>query len=166
MCGEIEKWQTKREICVRLTTGGLQSISLGDRLERCVEIRIDEIMFVNFNTATSGSCYVDVRAEGMHSSGTNNEKKPGILVPVDVLNPHAIYQRPRTLAVSPGTDVTQFEVDLRMPDGSVPTFTEAVFVLTFVMQKSPDVIAANRREKAMTQLPSMLDPGRNYYQGN
>lgn len=166
MCGEIEKWQTKREICVRLTTGGLQNITLGDRLERCMEIRIDEIMLLDFNGGTSGSCYVDVRAQGMQSSGTNNEKRPGILIPVDANQPHVVYQRPRTLAVSAGTDVTQFEIDIRMPDGSVPTFDEVAFVFTFVMQKSPDVIAANRREKAMTQLPSMLDPGRNYYQGN
>jgi len=154
MCGGIKEWQVEKQVDVRLTTDGrLQVVNLGDKYKDVEEVRLHEIQFVNFNAGVSGSAYVDLRQQNLHSASVNNESQAGTLVMVDVLNPHSIYQRPRTLAEGNLATISSFQISILMPNGAAATFTEATLNLTIVCRKAPEAMESYRRMKAQADYP-------------
>jgi hypothetical protein len=164
MCGEIQIWQKAMQVTVRVTSGAWTEIVLNKTLEDVEEIRLDEIMITGFNSATSASCYVNLEANNLANGYINNENKRGLLVPIDVLNPHTFYSRPRLLATSEGVNLNRFGLTITMPNGTAATLTEASLVLTFVMHKPKEEIRAYREKMAMMEVPSIKDVARNAYQ--
>jgi len=159
MCGEIQEWQIARSVCIRLiTNGNKQLVTLGSKFDDVEEIRLDEIMVTNFNGGVSAAAYVKLYQNGMNEATCNNEQEPGLLIGIDVLNPHTVYQRPRVISVGNMVNINSFNVEMRLPGGAVATFNEAVLILTFVCRRSPDSIAEVRRLKATVDyLPSIID---------
>lgn len=159
MCGEIQDWQEARGVTVRLTTDGTRrNVVLGGVWDDVEEIRLDEIMITGFNGGVSGGCYLQIFQPGMRHGTVNNESNSGLLIPVDVLNPHVVHNRPRVIARGQMVNISQFGIGLFMPNGTPATFTEAMLILTFVMRKSADAIEEVRRLKATVDyLPSKLD---------
>jgi hypothetical protein len=164
MCGEIMPWQKAVQVCVRVTSGAWTEIILNKTLEDVEEIRLDEIMITGFNSATSASCYVNVEASSIANGYVNNENKRGLLVPIDVLNPHTYYSRPRLLATSEGVNLNRFGLTITMPSGTAATLTEASLVFTFVMSRPKEEIRAYREKMAMMEVPSIKDVARNSFQ--
>lgn len=165
MCGETEDWQEAHDASVRITGSGANSIiHLARIYDDVEEVRLNEVLVTGFNGGTSGAFYLQVSHNGLNPSVINNENNKGVLIPVDVLNPHSIYQRPRTIMKGDQVNLQQFELGCVMPDNSVATFTEAVFVFTIVVRKSPDQIAEVRRLKASVDyLPSIKADARNQW---
>ena len=167
MCGEIEDWQTKRQVTVRLTTSAAnQSVKLPFQFLRVEEIRLNEAYFSDFNGGTGGITYLNLKINSCNPSAINNDNNPGTALAVDVLSPHKIYQNPRQLQVSPGVAITDFQVRLEQADGALTTFTECLLVLTFVMRKSASEVREYREAQALMDIPQMkgIDP-RTTFQG-
>ena len=167
MCGEIEDWQTKRQVTVRLTTSASnQSVKLPYQFLRVEEIRLDEAFFVNFNGGTSGVTYVNLKINSCNPTAINNDNNPGTAIAVDVLDPHKIYQRPRELQTAPGVAISDFQIRLEQSDGTLTTFNECLLVLTFVMRKSAAEVREYREAQALMEIPQMkgVDP-RTTFQG-
>lgn len=157
-------WQKAIQVTVRVTTGALTEIILNKTLEDVEEIRLDEIMITGFNSATSAACYVNVEANNIANGYVNNENRRGLLVPIDVNNPHTYYSRPRLLATSEGVNLNRFGLTISMPSGTAATLTEASLVLTFVVSRPKEEIRAYREKMAMMDLPSIKDLARNTFQ--
>jgi hypothetical protein len=159
MCGEIQEWQTARTVSVRLTTNGTsQRIVLNNRYETVEEVRLDECMFTVFNGGVSAGCYFVMDLSNLSTKAVNNESKSGILLMVDTLNPHTVFQRPRDIASGSPTTLTSFQLGVFLPNGTPVTFTEAIFTITFVCRKSEDEIQAVRQMKAkLDYIPSVRD---------
>lgn len=160
MCGEIQKWQVARTAYVRLTTSGATTkVILNNLYTNVEEVRLDEVLITGFNGGASGSCYLTVDGAGLNDASSNNESKRGSLIMVDVTNPHTVHQRPITLAYGQMSNINNFEITLTNPNGTTTTFTEAVFLFTFVCRKSQDQIKAYREMKALMNEypPSILD---------
>jgi hypothetical protein len=156
MCGEVEKWQYTRTIQVRLTTDGRETnIVLPVQYKNVQEIRLDETFFVAWNGGVSGTAYLRVRLNGASDAAVNTDNQPGLLIGVDVLNPQAIYQRPRTVCYCDNVSVNRFVVSIRSPAGADIVFTEGVVNLTLVMNKDPDQIAEYRRAAQQTETPQI-----------
>lgn len=154
MCGEIDDWQTARSCTVRIVTNGApQNIVLGQKYDNVEEVRLDEVMITGFNGGASAAAYLRIGLNGMHHGTSNNEANPGLLIMTDVLNPHTVYQRPRLVGVGHMITVNTFELSLSMPNGAAATFTEASFVLTFVMRKSPEALEETRRLNMLVHAP-------------
>ena len=157
-------WQKARQVTVRVTSGSLTEVILNDTLLNVEEIRLDEIMITGFNSATSASCYVDISAPNLSNGYVTNENRRGFLVPIDVLNPHTYYSRPRLVATSEGVNLNRFHISISMATGVAATLTEASLVLTFVMSRPKEEIRAYREKMAMMDLPSIKDVARNSFQ--
>jgi hypothetical protein len=156
MCGEVEKWQYARTVQVRLVTSGAgTSVVLPRQFKNVQEIRLDETFFVAWNGGVSSSAYLRVRLNGASDAAINTDNAPGLLIGVDVLNPQAIYQRPRTVCYCDNVSVARFDVEIRTPAGGAVLFTEGVVNLTLVMNKDPDQIAEYRRAAQQTETPQM-----------
>jgi len=161
MCGEIGKWQTSRQVTVRLTTSASNtSVKLPFQFLRVEEIRLDECHFVNFNGGTSGVTYLNLKISSCAPSAINNDNNAGTALAVDVNTPHAIYQRPRVLQTARGVAINDFQVRLENPGGSLTTFDSCLLVLTFVMRKSAAELEEYRRTEALLEIPQMkgVDP--------
>ena len=166
MCGEIGPNQTAHTASIRLTVSADHyKVKLPKQFQRVEEIRLDEYMVINFNGGVSGVGYLNVNVNGSQAFAINNDNKNGTALGVDVLNPQVIYNRPRILASGDGVAITDFEVRFDMADGTLATFTEALFVVTFVMRKPAEEIAAYRRVAAMQEIPAMkgVDPRTTYH---
>lgn len=164
MCGEIEEWQIARFVQMQLSAGGLTQITLNQKFEAVEEIRLNEILITGFNGGVSGMAYLNVDINGATHAVTNNTAIPGMMVMVDVLNPHTVYNNPVTILKANLCSVNQFGVSFRLPSGAPVTFTEAIFTLTFVCRRSPDSLAEIRALKAQVTLPSYKDgAARNTY---
>lgn len=167
MCGEIEKYQTARQVTIRLeTSASNQSIKLPFQFLRVEEIRLDEVMFTNFNGGASGVTYLDLKINNCSSAAINSDNSTGTALGVDVLNPRTVYQRPRVLQTAHGVTINDFQVRLAQSDGTLTTFNQCLLVLTFVMRKSAAEMEQYRAEQASLQIPQMkgVDP-RSTYQG-
>ena len=164
MCGEIGKHQYAKQVSMRLTTGADQNVVFSKTFEDVEQVWLDEIMITGFNGGTSASCYVNININGLAKSGINNENNPGMLVPVDVLNPHTVYSRPRVLAEGSLVNINSLSVSIRLPTGAAVALTEASICLTFVMRRPKEEDTAYRVQKnAETRAPSYRDPVRNSY---
>jgi hypothetical protein len=163
MCGEIEAWQKAETFSIRVTSGGLQNIVLPKQFANVEEIRLDEYMVVNFNGGVSGSTYLNMRLNGFSPAYVNSNGRPGVLLGVDVLNPHVVYSRPRTMFRAPMVALHQFELSLANSAGAVSTFDEAIFFFTVVMRKPAEELQETREMMRMVEFPSRVDPGRNYF---
>lgn len=160
MCGEIEEWQKAKQFNVRLTTNGQATqITLSDKFDQVEEIRLDECMFTGFNGGTSGAVYLEFTSNGFNSSIPNNEAKSGVLLMVDVLNPHTTFQRPKLLARGHLLTLNSFQIRIVLPSGAAVAFTEASFSLTAVCRKGADEIAEVRRLKATALPPPSIKDG-------
>lgn len=159
MCGEIEDWQYAKDVTIRLvTTGAETNVVLGNRFDEVEEIRLNEIMVTGFNGGVSAGAYLRINLNGMTNGTANNEANSGLLVPIDVLNPHSIYNNPRVISRGNRVNVNQFGIALLMPNGTASAFTEACIVLTFVCRRSADSLAEVRRLKSTVHyLPTILD---------
>ena len=159
MCGEIEEWQEVKQVDVRLTTSGAQTtVQLPLLIERVEQIRLDESLFVGFNGGASAAVYLDFRSNGISSVSANNENRPGCMLQVDVLNPHAVYQRPKVLGNGSFMTTNSFEIAIRLPTGVPVLFTECALSLTFVCRKGENALSEVRRMKAaMLPPPSIKD---------
>ena len=164
MCGEIEDWQTAHGVSVRLTgTGARTNVILNQQYDDVEQINLDEIMITGFNAGVSAGMYVRIYQNGLDTSASNNESNPGVLVPVDVLNPNKVYNRPRVLAQGQMVNVSQFAIALFMPDGTPATFNEACIIMTFVRRRTADSSAEVRRLKATVDyLPSIVGASNTY----
>jgi len=160
MCGEIQPWQIAKLVNVRLTTSGaLQTVTLNKALERVEEIWLDEIQVTGFNAGVSAGAYFNLTVNGMHSGACSNEGKPGVLVMIDILNPHTVYQRPKSLAVGSQCSVNTFKLSVSLPNGTPVTFTEACLSLTFVCRRSPEELEEVRKLKASVDYPPSIRDG-------
>lgn len=159
MCGEIEEWQYAKAVTVRLTTSGAQTnVVLGNRFAEVEEIRLNEVMVTGFNGGVSACAYLRIFQDNMTHATANNEANSGLLVPIDVLNPHQVYNNPRPVSQGNRVNINQFGIALLMPNGTAATFTEACFVLTFVCRRSADSLEEVRRLKAsVAYLPTIKD---------
>ncbi len=159
MCGEIQEWQEAKTVFVRLTgSGAQQNVVIGNKFDNVEEVWVDEVMVTGFNGGVSAAAYLNVTINGMHPGSANNEAKPGVLVMVDVLNPHTVYQRPRVVAKGHMVSVNTLKVSLNLPSGVAATFTEAAFTLTLVCRKTADQLEEVRRLKASVDYaPSIRD---------
>lgn len=157
MCGEIEDWQIARTVQIRLTSGAQQQVTLNQKFEAVEEIRLTEFMITNFNGGVSAMAYLNVDISGATHAVTNNTATPGMMLMMDVLNPHTVYSNPATMLKGNLTSVNSFGISLRLPTGAAVTFTEAVFTMTFVCRRSPDSLAEIRALKAQVTLPSVKD---------
>lgn len=163
MCGEIEKWQTSRQVCVRLVTNGNAiTVQLGRAFEEVEEIRLDEVLAVGFNGAVSAAVFLTLEVSGFSAPTVNNMAQSGTMIMIDVLNPHAIYQRPLTVATAQRSTLSQFIMGVRLPNGNSPAFTEMDFRFTIVMRKPAAEVAEYRRQEvafqAMTPQTKGADP--------
>jgi len=165
MCGEIEDWQEAKTVNIRVTaSGGNVQIKLDHIMDSVEEVRMDEIMVLNYNVGTSGSFYLDLDIQDMKSQWVSNERVPGSLVLVDALNPHSIYQRPRVLARGHPVSVQNFVLNARLPTGAPITFDELSLVLTFVCRKNEDTNQATRIANGQRDyLPTIRDVVANSY---
>ena len=164
MCREIEKWQYQRHVTIRVTNGNLQNINLGDKFADVEEVRLKEYMFTGFNGGVSSAVYCNFQLQGLRHMITNNENQRGFLLMVDVLQPHTVYDDARGIVKGEMANVNQLKLDITLPNGTVPTFTEASFVLVLVMRKSAEEIQSWRMKRAMIEgVPSIVDPAKNYY---
>jgi hypothetical protein len=159
MCGEIQEWQVAKAVNIRLVTSGArQQVILSQQFDDVEEIRLDEIMITGFNGGVSGACYLRIFQNGMQHGACNNEANPGLLVAVDILNPHTVYSRPRTILQGNMVNMSQFGISLLLPTGVAVAFTEASIMLTVVCRRSADSMAEVRRLKATVDyLPSIID---------
>jgi hypothetical protein len=157
MCGEVEKWQYARTVQVRLTTNGnVTNVVLPKQFKNVQEIRLDETFFVAWNGGVTGSAYLRLRLNGASDAAVNSDNQPGLLIGVDVLNPQAIYQRPRTVCYCDNVSVNRFDISITNPAGTAAIlFTEGIINLTLVMQKDPDMIAEYRKAAQQTETPQM-----------
>jgi len=161
MCGEIKKWQKARMVTVRLTTNGnLTRISLPVQHQKVQEVRLDEVHFTGFNGGASAGCYLKLDVQGMSEAYANNESRPGMLLSVDVLNPHTVYSRPKMMLESDGSTVQAFNLSIMMPNGTAATFTECNLYFTFVLELSAMEIDEFRAKRAMLSYPptNRVDP--------
>lgn len=167
MCGEIEKWQYKRSLAVRLTSNALgqYEVRLSKDFLDAQAVWLDEYMFTNFNGGVSGHTYMQLEIQNMSSSCFGNEGVPGVCLPVDVLNPNVILQRPREILQASGNaNFSRITVKFFTASGTPitlapTTFNEAVFVFTVVMRKSPELLLEYRRLKqSMLETPPSKGP--------
>ena len=164
MCGDIQPWQTTKTVTVRMVDGGLaQNVVLGNKYDNVEEVRLDEVMITGFNGAVSASAYLKFQTQGLHHGASNNEANSGLLLPIDVLNPHTVYARARVIATGHMITINTFQLSVLMPNGAAATFTEASFVLTFVMRKSPDALEETRRMNMLVHAPPGIIDVRNSY---
>lgn len=164
MCGEIQEWQIARIVQIELDRGGLTQVVLNQKFEGVEEIRLNEILITGFNGGVSGHAYLNVDINGATHAITNNTAIPGMMVMVDVLNPHTVYDNPMTVLQGNLCSVNQFGVYFRLSTGAAVVFTQAVLTLTFVCRRSPDSLAEIRALKAQVTLPSIKDgAARNTY---
>lgn len=160
MCGEIEDWQTATDVFVRLTTNGSPiQITLPVPYERVEEIRLNEVLAINFNGGASGMGYLAISGQGLTAGTVNTDRRAGVLVMIDVLNPHVFYSRPRVVARAAQSTLQQFEISFLSPVGAAMTFGELGLSLTIVCRKSEDEMAEVRRLKAsiIQDAPSVKD---------
>lgn len=149
MCGEIQDWQTASQVFVRLQTNGAATqIVLQVPFERVEEIRLDEVLTTNFNGGAAGMGYLTISGQALTSATINTDRRPGVLIMVDPLNPHVIYSRPRVVSKATQATLQQFELSFLSPTGVPMTFTEMGLVLTIVCRKSEDELEQVRRLKA------------------
>lgn len=161
MCGEVEKWQYARTISVRLVTSGAgTSVVLPYQFKNVQEIRLDETFFVAWNGGVTGTAYLRIRLNGAKDAVINTDNQPGVLFGVDVLNPHQIFQRPRTLCFCDNVSVSRFDVEIRSPAGVAILFTEGFVNLTLVMRKEPEQMEAYRVASQQVETPQLkgVDP--------
>lgn len=161
MCGEVEKWQYARSISVRfVTTGAGTSVVLPYQFKNVQEIRLDETFFVGWNGGVTGTAYLRIRLNGAQDAVVNTDNQPGMLIGVDVLNPHDIFQRPRTVCLCDNVSISRFDVEIRSPAGTAILFTEGFVVLTLVMRKEPEQIEAYRVASQQVETPQVkgVDP--------
>lgn len=152
-------------VTVRLTTDGSETnVVLSQQFDDVEEIRLNEFLFTNYQGGTSGACYLRLRQNGLSNATVNNEANPGLLIPVDVLNPHQIYNNPRPISRGQMVNVSHFGIQLLTPAGAAVTFDEASLVLTFVCRRSADSMAEVRRLKSMVDyLPTITDVRTTHY---
>lgn len=159
MCGEIEEWQERKTVTVRLTQTGKQNIQFSGSFDQVEEIRLDEIMVTNFNGGVSASAYLNLSLPGLHSGEYSNERQEGILMLIDTANIHTVFQRPRVIGNANLVHVNSLTFSFNMPSGVAATFTELSLVLTFVCRRSEDSISQIRRFKAMLAPPPSIRDG-------
>lgn len=159
MCGEIQDYQKASTIAVRLTSAGVQTISLPFKFNSVEEIRLDEFMITNFNGGVSGGFYLKLELNGLSTVCLNNTGRSGTLLSMDVLNPKTVYQRPVSLIQAGLTAVTQFQIGLENSNGTATTFNEAIFHFTIVYRKSDSEMAEMRALKQLSYYPpSQIQP--------
>lgn len=163
MCGEIEKWQTTAQVTVRVTSGAEQNIVFSNRYSNVEEIRLTEVQVTGFNGGVSGAFYLKLGLNGFTRSYVDNEAQSGVLIPVDVLNPHTVYSNPRTIAKADKVNFNQFRMSMVLANGATVAVTEACFVFTVVMRKSPEELAEYRKMMSEMDIPQRRDFVRNSY---
>lgn len=160
MCGEIEEWQHKRQVFVRLTTNGASRIiTLPHIFERVEEIRLDEILVTNFQGGVAGSAYLNLNGQGLTTNSVSLDRRPGSLILVSPLTPHLQYNNPRVLALGNMATVNSFELSFITVAGVPVTFDEMDLVLTFVCRKSEDQMEQVRKMKAAMHYPPSIKDG-------
>lgn len=158
MCGEIEKWQVSKTFTIQLTTAQ-EKVKIPEQYQRVEEIRLDEQMFINFQGGVSGIAYLNMKIPNAEPSTRNNKNINGTALPVDVLTPHTIYQRPRVLVKSTGgTTISDFDVQIRDVNGDLVTFNTCLLVITVVMRKSSAELEEYRRMEALVTPPAIKGP--------
>ncbi len=160
MCGDLQPWQTAKTVTVRLTVSAPNTtVNLPYIGERVEAVWLDEYMVVGSNANVG---YLDVKVNNLAHFPINNENLMGTAIAMDVgaVQEHVVLQRPRVICVGQFVNVHNFQISLLTPAGAAVTFTEALFVFTFVMRKDPLQIAEYRRMQAELELPSMkaVDP--------
>jgi hypothetical protein len=167
MCGEVQLWQNARESTVRVTSGATTNIYLPVQMSRVMEVRLDEVFVTGFNGGVSGTAYVNMNIPNMTPVALNNEKQPGFLIGVDVLNPHVVFNRPKLLFKAEGATIQNFQMSVVLPTGATATFTELVLSLTFVMAKSADELKEVRMWRASVEPhPTIMDVRNTYNPSN
>lgn len=171
MCGEIQDWQYARTVVIRMTTSGAtQKIDFSGIFDQVEEIRLTESFVLGFNGGVSGTGYLELDIPQLSNVTISNERRKGILIMVDNLNPHVIYSNPRVIATGGMTSLQSFQARfLTTAASALPvTFTEAVFVLTLVCRRSVDSIAEVRKMRHMMDYPPSRKDGAigNSYQPN
>lgn len=159
MCGEIEDWQEAHTLTIRLTSNAAKNtVKINAILAQCEEIRLDEIFLKNFNGGASTAFYLNFEISGMSSGFASNENKSGLLLAYDPSNPQQFYSRPKVLSKGM-TNLSGFSFSVLLPDGSVPSFDEAAFMMTVVCRRSADSLAEVRRLRQQMSLdrPNLRD---------
>lgn len=158
MCGEIQANQYKQVVNVRLTTNGAeQTIMLNKQIVNVEEIRLSEVLAVNWNGAVSAGAYLDIQGPQVNSVSCSDNNRPGSLVLVDINTPHIVYAN-KLLAVSQLGTVNSFRVSLTLASGAPVTFTELYLILTFVCRSPVDGSAAARAFTSALDIPQMKGP--------
>lgn len=161
MCGDLQPWQKAKTVTVRLTTSSPNTtVNLPYIGERVEEIWLDEYLVTAPSVAVG---YLDVKVNNLAHFPVNNDQVMGTAIALDPAatgREHVVLQRPRVLCVGQFVNVHNFQVALLSAAGATVTFTDALFVLTFVMRKDPLEIAEYRRMQAELELPSIkgVDP--------
>lgn len=154
MCGEIEDWQTAKQVYVRLENNANNvNITLNNKFDQVEEIRLDEVLVTGWNGGVSSCAYVRIDCNNMSAVTTNNEARAGVLVMVDVNNPHTVYSRPRVLTRGHLVSVNSFQLSIVLPDGTPVNFTEIGLCLTLVCRKGADELEAIRKLKYSAEYP-------------
>ncbi len=153
-------WQKVKTVTVRLTTSAPNvTINLPYIAERTEAIWLDEYLVVAPSVNVG---YLDLKVNNLAHFPINNENMMGTAIALDTnaVEEHTILQRPRVICVGQFVNVHNFQLSLLTPAGVAVTFTEALFVFTFVMRKDPLEIAEYRRLQAELELPSIkgVDP--------
>jgi hypothetical protein len=161
MCGEIEDWQIARTIVVRMTVGTSQKIDLSNLFDQVEEIRLTESFVTNFQGGINGTGYLELDIMGLNNVIVSNERRKGVLIMVDNLNPHSIYSNPRIIATGGLTSIQSFQCRfLDSTAAAAPvTFDEAVFVFTFVCRRPVESIAEVRKLRHMMDYPPTRKDG-------
>jgi len=163
MCGEIQDWQESKTVTVRLTATGLRNVFLTNKFDRVEEVRVEEILVTG--VGGSGASYLRFEHQNLTDGSAKSEPVPGLMVCIDVLNPHVVYSRPRVIARGDRVSINNFQIGLFTPAGAALGFTEASIVLTFVCRRSEDSLQQIRMLKAaMDYPPSIKDFARNTYE--
>lgn len=159
----IEPWEEAKTVTVRLAATGLQNVELNKAFERLERIYVEEIMLTG--VGGSGAHYLRLDHNNLTDASIKNEPVAGLMICVDVLNPHVVYPRPRLISHGNMTNLQQFQVGFFTPAGAALAFTEASVVLTFVSRKPAASHPQVRQWEARQDYPpSIKDFARNTYE--
>jgi hypothetical protein len=160
MCGDLKPGQHAKTVTAHVTTSASNvTISLPYMAERVEEVWLDEYLVVG---ASANVGYLDVKAPGLNFFAVNNENAPGTAIALSSggTQEHWSYDKSRVLSVGQFVNIQQFQLNLQTAAGAAVTFTEALFVFTFVMRDDPRKVAEYRQNQASLDLPSIkgVDP--------
>lgn len=158
MCGEIQANQYKQVVNVRLITSGVeQTIMLNKQLVNVEEIRLSEVLAVEWNGAVAAGAYLDIQGPQINNIAFSDNSRPGSLVLVSPATPHVVYGN-KLLATSQLGTVNSFRVSLTLASGVPVAFTELYLIFTFVCRNPVDGSAAARAFTSALDIPQIKGP--------